>query len=385
MKTYRIEVKLNNIQKEKYNKTVGVCRFIYNLYLITNKERYDNGLKFQSSYSFSKYLNNEYRIEHPENNWIQEVSSKAVKQVIINSEKAFKRFFKGMSKYPKCKKKGKNDPSFYLIGTKFQIKRNKVKVPILGWITLKEFGYLPLKSEITSATLKKQGDRFYISFITKNDCDRFNVEYEDYGIGIDLGIKSLAVSSDGNNIKNINKTKKIKKIEKKLKRAQRALSRKLENKKLKKKVGVSVTSNNIKKNIFCLNRIYQKLVNIRNEHIKKSVYSLIKTKSGKFVRYVVIEDLNISGMMKNRHLSKAIQDQKLYYFIQFLIRISIKYGIEIRQADRFYPSSQICSNCGNIVKKKLSDRMHICGCGLIIDRDLNASINLKNLKKYKII
>lgn len=389
MKCYRIEVKLNKKQIEEYYKTIGVCRFVYNLYLSTNKERYEKGLSFLSSYDFSKYLNNDYRKEHPENSWIQDVSSKAIMKSIINANNAFKRFFKKVSKFPKYKKKGSRECGFYLIGQGnckgFTIKRNKIKVPILGCVTLKEFGYIPKNTQIVSATLKRQANKYYISFITKNVTRiKENIEYEDYGIGLDLGIYNLAVTSDGRFYSNINKDKSVIKIEKRLKRIQRKLSKQLLLKNKNIKEGKSYK--NIEKTILKLQKLHVRLTNIRDDYIRKVVYSIIKPKD-KYVKFITLEDLNVKGMMKNKHISKAVSNQKFYYFKKFLIDTCNKYNIEVREADRFYPSSKTCSKCGYIHKElKRNDRIYVCPkCNHTLDRDLNASINLKNLKEYKII
>ena len=223
MKCYKIEVKLNQNQINEYYKTIGTCRFVYNLYLSTNIERYKNNLSFLSNYEFSKYLNNDYRKEHPENNWIQDVSSKAVKNAINNAYIAFKRFFNKKSDFPKYKKKNKRECSFYLIGggknNGFTIKRNKIKVPILGWITLKEFGYISKKSQIISAILKKHANKYYISFITRDvNLPIKNIEYENYGIGLDQGLNHLAITSDSRFYFNINKDLSIIKLEKRIRR-----------------------------------------------------------------------------------------------------------------------------------------------------------------------
>ena len=390
MKVYRIEVKLNKEQIIEYNKTIGVCRFIYNLYISTNIERYNKGLKFLTVYDFSKYLNNEYRVEHPENNWICEVSSKAKSKTILNAYSAFKRFFNKISNFPKFKKKNSRECSFYLIGwgknNGFTIKRNKIKVPILGWITLKEFGYIPLNSKIKSAVLKRYANKYYISFLTEDVIkNKTNIEYEKYGVGIDLGLEKLASVSDNRFYLNINKTKRVRKIEKGLKRNKRKLSKQLL---LKKKYSKNYikTWRNIDKIKLKIQVLYLRLTNIRNEYIRKTIYSIIKPKN-KYVKFVTIEDLNIRGMVKNKHLSKSISDQKFYYFKDFLIQICRKYDIEIREASRFYPSSKICSKCGNIYKDlKLNNRIYKCPkCNNCLDRDLNASINLCNLKEYKMI
>ena len=196
------------------------------------------------------------------------------------------------------------------------------------------------------------------------------------GLGIDLGIKEFAVCSDGIKFKNINKTSTVKKVEKKLKREQRKLSRKYESLKEGR-----ATRQNIQKQVVKVQKLHQRLDNIRTDYINKTVFSIIKQKPS----YITIEDLNVKGMMKNKHLSKAIASQKFFEFKTKLMSKCKENNIELRVVDRFYPSSKTCSQCGEIKKGlKLLDRTYKCDCGLTIDRDLNASINLKNAKKYKI-
>ncbi|WP_139354490.1 RNA-guided endonuclease InsQ/TnpB family protein, partial [Clostridioides difficile] len=203
------------------------------------------------------------------------------------------------------------------------------------------------------------------------------------GIGIDLGIKDFAICSNGSKFKNINKTSTVKKVEKKLKREQRKLSRKYESLKVRNKnikEGVA-TRQNIQKQIVKVQKIHQRLANIRTDYINKTVFQVIEQKPS----YITIEDLNVTGMMKNKHLSKAISSQKFFEFRTKLTAKCKQNNIELRVVDRWYPSSKTCSQCGEVNNGlKLKDRVYKCECGLSIDRDLNASINLKNAKKYKI-
>lgn len=222
------------------------------------------------------------------------------------------------------------------------------------------------------------GDRAFKDFFKKIKGFPSNNE----GMGIDVGIKDFAICSNNKVYKNINKTSKVKKIEKKLKREQRKLSRKYESLKIRnKKEKGEATHQNIQKQIFRVQKLHQRLSNIRTDYINKTLSSIVKQKPS----YITIEDLNVSGMMKNKHLSKAIASQKFFEFRTKLISKCKENNIELRIVDRFYPSSKTCSSCGEIKKDlKLKDRVYKCNCGLIINRDLNASINLKNAKKYKI-
>lgn len=375
IKAYKTQINPTKEQIELIEKTFGVCRYVYNMYLHYNQEEYKATGKFVSGYTFSKYLNNEFRIEHPECSWIQEVSSKAVKQTIINGETAFKRFFKHQSGFPKFKKKGKNE-SFYLIGT-IRVNENKIQLPKLKNVKLYEKNYIPTDKKIKSCTITKKAGKYYVSCLVEEENTIVNDNFTE-GIGIDLGIKDFATLSNGVVYKNINKTNKVKKIEKKLKREQKRLSRKLEN---NKKGGIA-TRKNLDKQILKIECIHNKLYNIRTDYINKTISEIVKAKPS----FIVIEDLNVSGMIKNRHLSKAIAQQKFYEFRIKLLNKCHEFRIEFRIADRFFPSSKTCSHCGNIKSDlRLKDRVYSCEhCGTIIDRDLNASINLKNTDRYKI-
>lgn len=384
LKSYKIEIKPTKEQEKKIIQTIGICKFIYNFYISKNKEVYNETKKFMSANIFSKWLNNEFIPNNPSYQWIKQGSSKSIKQSINNAEKGFKDFFKGIRKFPRYKKKSDTNVKMYLPKnnkTDWTIERHRVKIPTLGFVRLKEYGYIPLNSKVTSGTVSKQADKYFVSILVEDiDIAYSNKNIKTEGIGIDLGIKDLAICSNGNIFKNINKTSKVKKLEKKLKREQRALSRKLENKK-HKKGGANEKSVNIKKNIIRVQKIHLKLSNIRQEYIKYIVNSLVKLNP----QFISIEDLAVKNMMKNRHLSKAIQKQLFYYFRLFLIQQSKRHNIEVRIIDRFYPSSKLCNCCGQIKSDlKLSDRIYNCDCGNVIDRDLQASINIRECKTYKI-
>ncbi len=384
-RAYKMEINPTDEQKSKIHRTIGVSRFVYNFYIARNKEIYERKGKFISGMDFSKWLNNEYIPNNQEVKWIKEVSSKATKQAIMNGDKAFRDFFKKAKGFPKFKKKKNQDVKAYFPKnnkTDWTLERHRVKIPTLGWVRLKEFGYIPINSVVKSGTVSQKADRYYVSILVEED-DKKVYKSTNEGLGIDLGVKEFAVCSDGSKFKNINKTSTVKKIEKKLKREQRKLSRKYESLKIRNKniKEGRATGQNIQKQIVKVQKLHQRLTNIRTDYINKIVSSIIKQKPS----YITIEDLNVKGMMKNKHLSKAIASQK---FFEFKTKLTVKCKenhIELRIVDRFYPSSKTCSNCGKIKKDlKLSDRIYKCDCGFTIDRDLNASINLKNAKEYKI-
>ncbi|WP_415279429.1 RNA-guided endonuclease InsQ/TnpB family protein [Clostridium perfringens] len=393
-RAYKMEINPTDEQKSKIHRTIGVSRFIYNFYIARNKEIYEREGKFVSGIDFSKWLNNEYIHNNQEMNWIKEVSSKATKQAIMNGDKAFRDFFKKDKGFPKFKKKKNQDVKAYFPKnnkTDWTLERHKVKIPTLGWVRLKEFGYIPTNSIVKSGTVSQKADRYYVSILVEErDIEISNgntgikiFNHNNEGVGIDLGIKEFAVCSDGIKFKNINKTSTVKKVEKKLKREQRKLSRKYESLKIRNKniKEGRATRQNIQKQVVKVQKLHQRLTNIRTDYINKIVSSIIKQKPS----YITIEDLNVKGMMKNKHLSKAIASQKFFEFKNKLVFKCKQNDVELRVVDRFYPSSKTCSNCGKVNKDlKLSDRLYRCDCGFTIDRDLNASINLKNAKEYKI-
>jgi len=385
LKAYKTEINPTPKQQVKIRQTIGICRFIYNFYLAHNKEIYAIENRFVSGMDFSKWLNNEYIPAHPEHNWIQSVSTKAVKQAVMNGEKAFTNFFKGKSKFPKFKKKRNQDVKSYFPKnnlTDWTVERHKIKIPTLGFVQLKEKGYIPTKGILKSGTVSTKAGRYFVSVLV--DMPEKQVDNTPYtvGIGIDLGIKDFATSFHKEKpFKNINKTKEVKRTEKKLKREQKCLSKKYENKKKRGETSATYSAN-ITKQVKKIQAIHLKLANIRTNYINKVVSELVKTKPV----HITIEDLNVSGMMKNRCLSKAIAGQKFYEFRLKLTCKSKENGIELRVVDRWYPSSKTCSCCGHIKKElKLSDRTYNClECGLVMDRDKNASMNLANAQIYKV-
>lgn len=387
LKSYKTEINPTQEQIQKINKTIGTCRFIYNFYLAHNKEVYEKEDQFVSGMDFSKWLNNVYLKDNPEYLWIKEVSSKSVKQSVMNAERAFQRFFKHQSGFPKFKKKNKSDVKMYFVKNNpndCSCERHRINIPTLGWVKLKEKGYIPTAKQgymIKSGTVSRKAGRYYVSVlidIPESEKPQLN----GFGLGIDLGIKDFAVMSDGVVKKNINKTVRIRKLEKQLKREQRCLSRKYED--LKKRGNEKkgeATRQNIQKQVLKVQKLHHRIDNIRTDYINKCVNGIVKTKPS----YITIEDLNVLGMMKNRHLSKAAASQKFYEFRTKLGAKCRELGIELRIVNRWYPSSKLCHACGCIKKDlKLSDREYICECGYHADRDYNASLNLRDAKTYKI-
>ena len=385
LKSFKTEINPSEEQIAKINKTIGTCRYIYNFYLAHNKSLYDKGEKFMTGKSFSVWLNNEYIPNNSDKVWIKETYSKAVKKSIEDGCSAFTRFFKHKSAFPKFKKKGKSDVKMYFVKNNpkdCRCERHRINIPTLGWVRIKEKGYIPTTKDgyvIKSGTVSKKTDRYYVSVLVEvsDDTDIVNNNNNNDGIGIDLGLKDLAIVSNGETYKNINKSARVKKLEKKLRREQRCLSRKYEN--LKK--GESTQRASIQKQKLKVQKLHHRLDNIRTDYINKAIAEIVKTKPS----YITIEDLNVSGMMKNRHLSKAIASQKFYEFRTKLKAKCDDNGIELRIVDKWYPSSKICHCCGAIKKDlKLSDRIYRCDCGYIEDRDFNASLNLRDALTYEV-
>ena len=383
-KALKIELKLTVAQKIQVCKTIGTERFIYNEYIKYNQEQYELGNKFVSANDFSKYINNVYLPNNPDKKWIKDVSSKSVKQAMIYGEKAFKKFFKGLSAFPVFKKKAKNDLGAYFVKnnkTDFEFYRHKIKIPTLKFVRVKEYGYIPKNAIIKSGTITKIADRYFLSLIMEVEDTVKVTNTSSKGLGIDLGIKDTAICSNGKVFKNINKTKKVKKLKKKLKREQRKMSRSAEYSK-SKKIKLKECKNFNKKKLK-VQKLFYRLNCIRDDHNNKIVDEITRAK----LKYIAIEDLKVSNMMKNKHLSKAIQEQNFYAIRTKLINKCKERNIELRVVDTFYPSSKTCSCCGSIKKNlKLNDRIYkCCNCGLEIDRDYNASINLEKAKIYKVI
>lgn len=389
-KSFKTEIKPTQSQKTKIHQTIGTCRFLYNHYIRVNKQIHEAmkhlGLSqlrsFMSGYEFDKYVNNVLS-KREEYAWIKNVSSKARKNAIMNAETAYKRFFKKQSGFPRFKKRNRQDVKAYFPKNNsgdLVVERHRVKIPTFGFIRLKEKGYIPTNVIVKSCTISMKANRYYISAIYDIASGKKPARQENSdGIGIDLGIKEFAVISDGRRFKNINKSRKVKRIKRNLRRQQRRLSRKYIMRKRKKGEGTK----NIEKQVLRVQKLHNRLTNIRNDYIYKTVDSLVKTKP----EYIVIEDLNVRGMMKNRHLSRAIGEQCFSRFKEILASKCQEHGIQLRRVNRFFPSSKMCNCCGNIKRNlKLSNRIYICDkCKYKIDRDLGAAINLAMAEEYTII
>ena len=378
IKSIKIMLIPNNKQKTKLIQCFGVSRFAYNWTLGKQQENYKNGGKFISDNELRKEFTKLKKTKEYE--WLNQYSNNIPKQAIKDACDSYKRFFKGYSKFPRFKSKKKSRPSFYVDNIKIKFsdthvkleklsnstKKNKAK---LNWVRLAEKNRIPTDCKYINPRVTFDGVNFWISV---------GIEYENNlelptneGIGIDLGIKDLAICSDKNIYKNINKTSKVKKIEKKRRRLQRQISRKYE---LNREGRSYKKTSNIKKLEKELLKVNQRLTNIRHNYLHQTTTEIINRKP----IFIVLENLNVVGMMKNKHLAKAIQQQCFYEFYRQIQYKCLWNNIKFIEADRFYPSSKTCSECGSVKKQlKLSEREYICEeCGCVIDRDYNASVNL---------
>ncbi|WP_252241605.1 transposase [Clostridium sp. ZBS18] len=386
IKTLKIKLKPNNKQQSKMFQFCGAKRFAYNWALAKEKENYKNGGKFISDNELRKEFT---QLKQQENyKWLYSISNNVTKQAIKDCCLSYKKFFKGQAMFPKFKSKRFDRPSFYVDNVKIKFtethvkleniatskKKNKAK---LNWIRLCEKNKIPTNCKYINPHVVYDGENWFICV---------GVEYRDNthtpnnkGIGIDLGIKNLAICSDENTYKNINKSNKIKKLEKRKRRLQRKISKKYL---INKKGEYYRKTSNIIKSEKKLSRLNHRLTNIRDNYLHQTTSEIIKREPS----FITIEDLNVSRMMKNKHLYKALQQQKLYGFRRQLEYKCKWNNIELRIVDRFYPSSKLCHECGSIKKDlKLSDRVYICEeCGNVIDRDYQASLNLRDCITYNI-
>ena len=378
VKAIKVMLIPNNVQKTKMFQYAGASRFAYNWALAREKENYEKGCRFISDSELRKEFT---RLRNSdEYAWLQNISNNVTKQAIKDACTAYRNFFKGLQRYPRFKSKKKSTPKFYQDNVKIHFsnthvkfegfsssrKKNKQK---LNWVRLAEHGRIPIEAKYMNPRVSFDGLNWWISVCVEfPDCK--GTLNED-GIGIDLGIKDLAICSDTAKYKNINKSQTIRKLEKRKCRLQHSVSRKYEQ---NKKGGSYCKTNNIVKNERLLLKVNHRLANIRKNYLHQTTSEIINRKP----RFICIEDLNISGMMKNRHLSRAVQDQGFFGFRKQLEYKCNNRGIQLIIADRFYPSSKLCSCCGNIKKDlKLSERIYRCDCGNVIDRDFQASINLR--------
>ena len=390
MKAYKTEIHPTQAQIELIHKTFGCTRYIYNQYVYENLENLASGNDFISAFSYSKRVNNDPNTP----SWLKEVPSKAIKQALIYADRAFRDYFFKRRDKPTFKKKGAND-SFYLIGT-LKVERHRIFVPVLKWVRLKEFGYIP--KNISSVTISMKNGRYYISCLCKEEKDE-RIPLSNESMGIDFGLKDQFIAED-KTIPSINRSLRVKKLEQRLRREQRKLSRKIEANMIEKiyyksgaKKGQLKSYKQLKPLSECKNfqkqklevaRLHERLTRIRTDYNRKALRSLVLERKPSSI---TIENLAVRNLMKNRHLSKAIMKAQWYQSRLYLENLCKKLGIELRLVDRFYPSSKICSDCGfKYQDLKLKERFWTCSnCGSEHDRDRNAAINLGRCQTYTVL
>lgn len=368
IKTYKVRLEPTNKQNTKMFQSAGTARWAYNWVLAKQEENYKAGNKFIQDGILRKELTQLKRTD--DYKWLFDVSNNATKQAVKDACNAYKRFFKKQAKFPKFKSREKSKPSFYNDSVKIKVTNSSVHLEKVGKVKLSEKSRIPY-GEVTyyNPRVTFDGIHWYLSVGVETTV--FQQEATGESLGIDLGIKDLAIVSNGTVYGNINKTTKVRKLNKKLRRMQRQVSRKYE---MNKDGDKFVKTKNISKLETKIKKQYIKLTNIRTDYRQKVTTEIVRTKPSR----IVVEDLNVKGMMKNKHLAKAIAEQNFYAFTETLRYKCEEQGILFVKADRWYPSSKTCSECGNIKKDlKLKDRIYNCECcGKSIDRDLNASINL---------
>jgi putative transposase len=385
IKSFRIKLITNNKQRTKLFLFAGAARYAYNWALEEEQKEYKNSKKFLSDSELRKRFTQHKKLNN--NFWLRNISNDVMKQAIKDACNAYKNFFKHQSRFPRFKSKKRSTPSFYQDPIKIKFTSTHVKLEkisdskrknrrVLNYIRLAERDRIPTGVKYFNPRITYDGLNWWISV---------SIEYHDSdnkpcgeSIGIDLGIKNLAICSDNNTYHNINKSKQVKSIEKKKRRLQRRISRKYDKNKIQIKGGVFryYKTKNIIKDEKLLLKMNHRLTNIRKNYLHQVTSEIIKREPS----FICLENLNVSGMLKNKHLSKAIQEECFYEFRRQIEYKSKERNIIVIFAPMFYPSSKLCSCCGYIKKDlKLSNRIYRCPkCGNVIDRDLQAAINLRN-------
>ncbi len=384
LKTIRVMLVPHNHQCTRLFQFAGTARFVFNWALEQEKKNFDAGGKFLSDYELRK-LFTQFKNE-PSHEWLYIISNNVSKQAIKDAVIAYQKFFRGLAQHPKYKSRKRNKPSFYADPVKIRFTSTHVKLESIAqskkinrqsanWFRLAEHDRIPIAGKYSNPRITFDGMNWFLTVGIECEAPEPAPSTND-GIGIDVGVKDLAICSTGHVYKNINKTSRVRRLKKKVRRLQRKISRKyIRN----KKGGRYQKTRNIVRSEKQLLRVTHRLTNIRTNYIHQVSTELVKREPS----FIVLEDLNVAGMMKNRHLARAVQEQKLAEFYRIMQYKCDWHGIRLITADRFYPSSKLCSVCGH--KKpnlKLSDRIYHCdNCGATIDRDLNASLNLYHYGK----
>ena len=410
IKSIKLRIYPNKTQLKIINNTLSVCNFIKNKYLEYNINNYKENKKFITAFDFSNYIN-KLKKEDNKYSWIKDISIKAIQHAIMDKENAFKSFFKNKKGYPKFKsRKRMNKESYYFINENhtYHIKKNTIILPKLKKIRITNGDQLPYKNNIISGRIIRHYNRYYVLFYYNEYNNTKNIIKNDIKLGIDLGIKDYAVIYDGytcHHYKHFKDSDKYKKLNERIKELQKVISKKVDynygkllNEYLNKyhkepsetekneMKGKAYNFSNIRRIFNKINKIKVKLANIIDNFIKQLVNILTaRIKPSK----INIEDLDISSMIENddttHKLHRLIQESNFYKFKTHLINKCLEYGIKLRLVNTYYPSTQLCSNCGHKNKHiRLIDRTYVCDeCRLVMDRDENSAINIYECKsKY---
>ena len=379
IKTIRVRLYPNRKQLSRLFQFAGSARFAFNWALAYEKQNYENGNKFLNDIELRREFTKFKRQEG--NEWLYKISNNVTKQAIKDACNAYKNFFAKKAGFPKFKSK-RNRQSFYQDVCTVRFTENKVKLEGLAgskrankqkfnWIKLAEKNRIPLGVKYYNPRVTFDGLNWYLTVGVEAEANDKTPTNE--GLGIDLGIKDLAILSDNSKYENNNKTPRVKKLERRRKHYQRILSRKLEANKKGSKFQYTKNAVKAKKRLL---RISHKLSNIRTDYLHKVTTEIIRRKPS----FVCIEDLKVKNMVKNHKLARTIQQQTWRKFRTLLENKCSCHNIQLIIADRFYPSSKLCSKCGSVKENlTLKDRVYHCDyCGNVIDRDFQASLNLKS-------
>ena len=384
IKTIRVMLIPNDKQRTRLFQFAGSARYAYNWALSEERRNYTEAGKFLSDYElrrrFTVFKN------EPDNRWLYTISNNVCKQAVKDAVIAYQKFFKGLAEHPKYKSRKRSKPSFYVDPIKIKFTATHVKLESIAqskrknrqkanWFRMAEHERIPTDAKYSNPRISFDGLNWFLTVGIECEAPHPVASSND-GIGIDLGVKDLAICSYGHVYSNINKTSRVRRLKKKQRRLQRRISRKYEK---NKKGGSYQKTRNIVKSEKQLLRVTHRLADIRTDYIQQITSEIVKREPS----FIVMEDLNVTGMMRNKHLARVVQEQKFAEFIRIMRYKCDWHGISFITADRFYASSKTCSVCGH--KKddlRLSDRIYHCEyCGAVIDRDKNASMNLYHYGK----
>lgn len=372
-KSYKIRVYPTTEQEQKMWQHIGACRYVWNYMLALQQQRYENGEKHLSRFNMMKCL--APLKQEIERTWLKDVANTSLQIVCTDLSKAYDAFFKKQSGYPKFKSRKKSKLNFPTRYNALWFSESQVNIEKIGKVAYKTDFKIPLGrgNKFTNPRISYQNGKWMLSF--GMECENQAHTLTDKPMGIDLGIKETMTVAYGDEVivfHNINKSKQMRNLENKIKRTSRSISRKYEANRQGNKY---IKTRNIEREEDKLRKLYVRQTNIRSNYNHQCTHKLVSLLPSR----VVMEDLNVRGMMSNKHLAKSVQEQCFYTIIQQMKYKCEWNGILFIQVGMFYPSSKTCSNCGHIKKKlDLNERTYVCSeCGYVIDRDFNAAINLQ--------